>query len=258
MDCTRQTGPYIPDDDAGARGWMNNFAKHVASAPAAVGLSAADSALLTALADDFDAAMKQVNDPRTRTTVAIAEKDEARNAAKSTFRFYAMQIKASRGVDDAQKIALGIHVDSGARTPYGAPVNSPLLDILGATPGRHVLRYHDADTPKSRRKPPGVTHLLLFAAIAGGEVRDPEQARFIGAYTRQPFHVDFDAAKHAGKTATYFGRWLTAKGLLGPWSLPISMTISAGGAAGPAPGSVADAAPGTEAGEGGDDLRLAA
>jgi hypothetical protein len=256
MGRTRQTGPYIPDDDAGAREWMNNFAKHIASAPAAVGLSAADAATLTALAEAFDAAMERAGDPKMRTLVTIAEKDEARNAAKSAFRTYAMQIKANRGVDDAQKIALGIHVDSGSRTPIGAPINEPLLDIVAGFPGRHVLRYHDAATPKSRRKPPGASHLLLFAAIEEYEVRDPDQARFIGAYTRQPFDISFDVGKHAKKTATYFGRWLTAKGLLGPWSLPVSMTISAGSAATPAAGSVAEA--GSEESEVEEPLHLAA
>jgi len=228
MDVITQTGPYIPDDDAGANVWLTNFAERIAADPAAVGLSAADAALLTALAEAYDAALKRTNDPRQRTPVNIAEKDEARNAAISAARMYAMQIKANRGIDDPKKIALGIHVGPRGRTPIGAPINEPMLDIVGSYSGRHTLRFHDAATPTSSRKAWGATHLLVFAAIADDAVDDPEEARFVGAITRQPFDVTFEASRHAGKTATYFGRWLTAKGLMGPWSLPVSMSIPFG------------------------------
>lgn len=234
------TGPYIPDDDAGANVWLKNFAGGIAADPAAVGLSPTDAATLTALAEAYAAALKKANDPPQRNAVTIAEKDEARNAAISTARMYAMQIKANRGIDDPKKIALGIHVGPRNRTPIGAPLNEPLLDIVGSYSGRHTLRFHDAATPKSSRKAWGATHLLVFAAIGDDAVDDPEEARLVGAITRQPFDVTFEAGRHAGKTATYFGRWLTAKGLMGPWSLPVSMTIPFGRSARKDAGESAD------------------
>ena len=34
-------------------------------------------------------------------------------------------------------------------------------------------------------------------------------------------------AKDNKKIATYWGRWANSKGQVGPWSLPVSMTIAA-------------------------------
>jgi hypothetical protein len=40
--------------------------------------------------------------------------------------------------------------------------------------------------------------------------------------------VSFEPAD-AGKTATYFARWMTQRGLVGEWSLPVAMIIAFGG-----------------------------
>jgi hypothetical protein len=52
----------------------------------------------------------------------------------------------------------------------------------------------------------GLAKLQLCVAIGDGEARDPEQAKFVGAFTTNPIGVDFDAADD-GKQATYFARW---------------------------------------------------
>jgi hypothetical protein len=45
-------------------------------------------------------------------------------------------------------------------------------------------------------------------------------------------------AEDSTKTASYFARWVTKRGLLGPWSLPVWMVIAFGG--GMQEGEVAD------------------
>jgi hypothetical protein len=55
---------------------------------------------------------------------------------------------------------------------------------------------------------------------------DPEQAKFIGKFTRNPIAVGFQAEDN-GKQATYFGRWASRKGETGPWSAPVTMAIAA-------------------------------
>lgn len=223
-----QQTPYIPETDSGARQWLNNFAAIVANDPAAVGLVAADASTLTALADAYDALFNAANNPITRTSGVIADKDAARNQAVETFRVYAQQIKRNAGVSDQQKLDLGIHLDDSTLTPIPAPVTAPLLAVVSAESGLHTLRYADSQTPASRRKPPGAIQLLLYVAIEDQPTADPGEALFVGAFTKQPFQVAFEP-ENAGKTATYFARWQTRTGLVGPWSLPVAMQISFGG-----------------------------
>jgi hypothetical protein len=54
----------------------------------------------------------------------------------------------------------------------------------------------------------------------------PDTAGFYGAFTKNPVAVGF-AGTDDGKMATYFARWASPRGDVGPWSLPVSMRIAA-------------------------------
>jgi hypothetical protein len=223
------TGSFIPDDDAGIRLFLNNFAEVVAQNPAACGLTASDSATLTALAQAYDELYVLANNPLTRTTPVVAEKDAARNQAVETVRIYATQIKANLGVPEQLKIALGIHIDDTTRTPIPAPQTSPVLTVE-ATNALHEIRFSDSMTPGMRAKPPGAIQLQLFRAMGDSSIADVSEAQFIGAHSRQPILLTYDPTPaNTGKTATYFARWCTAKGLVGPWGPPVAATIAFSG-----------------------------
>jgi hypothetical protein len=44
--------------------------------------------------------------------------------------------------------------------------------------------------------------------------------------TKQGFAVSFSAAD-AGKRAYYYGRWVNARGQMGPWSAAVSLGVAA-------------------------------
>jgi hypothetical protein len=80
-----------------------------------------------------------------------------------------------------------------------------------------ALRYHDTFTPDSGAKPFGAANLQLFVAVGDLPVVDPDAASFYGAFTKNPVGVGFTAGDN-GKQATYFARWASLKGDVGPWS----------------------------------------
>ena len=90
-------------------------------------------------------------------------------------RPYAQQIRANRGISNADKTALGLNVPDGTPTPVPAPSTSPILAVIGATPGEHTIRFADSATPDKRGKPFGAIGLQLFVAVGpaaiSGQVR---------------------------------------------------------------------------------------
>lgn len=244
-----QSGDYIPRGDSAFRDWLLNFATLIAADPTRYGLDTGDATTIASLSDDYDAAYQPVQAPSTRTPSAVAQKDAVKASAVASVRVYAQLIKANGGVTNDDKIALGIHVNDTTPTPIPEPRTAPVLMIVGATSGVHQIRYADETTPASRAKPFGAIQLLLYRYVGDAATADPAQASFIGPFTKNPVLVDLDAAD-AGKVATYFGRWVTRTGLMGPWSLPQSMTIAFGGAAESAPTG------GTSLGA--EDLKIAA
>lgn len=246
----QQSGSYVPRKDADFLAWVKVFAKHVHANPGRYGLGKPDGELLNGLAKDFGKAYDLVQSPETRSPAYIAHKDALRASAAGTFRAYAAQIRANLGVTNEDKIGLGLHIPDPTPTAIAAPETRPMLNIVGAFSGAHVLRYADETTPNARRKPPGVVHMHLAVAISDGIVTNPDEAKFIGNYSTQPIQVHHEP-EDSTKTASYFARWVTKRGLMGPWSLPVWMVIAFGG--GVQDSAVAD---GTKRDDGG--LKMAA
>ena len=218
--------PYIPAEDSLALTWMQVFSAGIAANPALYGVSVADATAISNAVSDFDATYQVAMDPATRTKVTVAEKDDARTSAEQICRQFATLIKYNAGISDPDKIAIGVRPVNPDRNPIEVPETSPLVNIIGATPGAQTVRYADTNTPDSGAKPFGATCLQLFVAIAEDAVDDPDLASFHGSFTKNPVAVGFDAADD-GKMATYFARWASRRGDVGPWSLPVAMRIAA-------------------------------
>jgi hypothetical protein len=217
---------YLPSRDAELGQWATNFSTLISASPPTYGLAAGDATTIAAYVNAFTAALAVVNNPATKTKATVANKDGARAAMLDIVRPYAIQVRNNNGVSNADKTALGLTLPDKTPTSIPPPSSSPLLNVVGATQGQHTLRYADANTPDSRKKPFGAIGLQVFVAVASGVVNDPAAARFKTFVTRQPYGVSFSPADN-GKLATYFARWQNRKGETGPWSSAVTFTIVA-------------------------------
>lgn len=217
---------YIPAQDAQALGWMQTFSTGISASPATYQLTASDATAIQNAVDAFAAAYADAIDPAQRSPVNVNLKDTTRNAAAQICRQYATLIKVNAGISDADKIAIGVRPVNPSRTPINCPQTSPLLNVIASTPGAQTLRFADSMTPDSPAKPFGATELQLFVAVGADVTVDPDDAKFYGKFTKNPVAVGFDPADN-GKQATYFARWASRRGDVGPWSSPVTLAIAA-------------------------------
>jgi hypothetical protein len=220
--------PYIPRADGEFRDWLNQFANAIAREPWAVMLMPADAAKLVELARRYEAAYVKVRAGGQGPPAAVAEKNRIRREAWDTVRRIAMRIKRNRGITTALKIELGIHPDHRCQSRIPAPRTAPVLAVIEAHNGVHVLRYFDPAAPSRRAKPYGVVEMQMFVAVGDEPAGEPSGPGFLYRARRHVFQVPLPP-QHAGKMATYFGRWVTQRGLAGPWSAPVSMIIVGAG-----------------------------
>lgn len=218
--------PYIPASDSGFLEWATNFRDRVAADAGLYGLNAADSSAITTVVDDFETKYTLASQPITRTKQRISDKDVARITAETLLRQYAIDVKYNSGVTDGDKENLGVRPVNTNRTPITVPMTSPILSIIANTPGSQTVRYSDSLTPDSRAKPFGASELQLYRAVTDSENVTFADAEFYGKFTRNPIGVEFSMDDNQ-KVATYWARWASKKGEVGPWSLPISMAIAA-------------------------------
>ena len=217
---------YLPTRLAQLRDWAVNFSTLITATPVAFGLTAGNATTISTAVNAFTAAYTLATDPSTRTSVTVAAMRVQKTAMIAVIRQFAAIIRANPAITAAQLETLGLTVSDAEPSPIPAPSTFPLIDVVNATPNRHELRYSDSATPDSRAKPAGTIGLQLFRVVGDEEVASPTGADLVGQYTTNPIRVDFNP-DDVGKTATYFARWVTRRGLIGPWSNGTSVTIAA-------------------------------
>jgi hypothetical protein len=173
----------------------------------------------------FTAALILVLNPATKTKGTVEDKNAKKAPMLVTVRQYARVIKNNLGVSNEAKIALGLHINSTTHTPVPAPGTAPAIRVFGSeTPLQQILRFNDVTTPDRRAKPPGVKGMMVALIVGTTPPADATGLPIIGMATKQPYAVTFTAADK-GKNAYYFGRWITASGLVGPWSAMAQLVI---------------------------------
>lgn len=218
------TAPYIPPSDAAFLAWSVNFSTLITASPATYGLVTADAVTIQAANDAYAAAQAVVDSPATKTVTTVAAKNAAKNSATGIYRTYASQIRINPGVSNSDKLALGLNLPNNSPSPIPAPTSSPIIAVIGSTPGQHTMRFADSNTPDKRSKPQGVTAMQVFRTIGVSVATDPDAALLYGTFTKQPFAINYDSGD-AGKVSTLWARWVTRTGLIGPWSSSVSAIV---------------------------------
>ena len=220
-----RNGSWWPRTDEGLRLFVRNFSATLSADPPAAGATREEAAELAALAAAYEAAFAKAADRNRRTSLDVAHKDAARDRAAAAFRKVAARIRADGRVPVPLKVALGLPAPTDGRRPrVPAPTTAPILHESSIGLDVHRLRYVDSVLCDTRRKPPGVAQIMLFAALAPQRVLDPAAAAFVGSFTRNPIHLRYEPCQ-GFLLASYFARWSTRTGLLGPWSAPVHLPL---------------------------------
>lgn len=226
------SGPMVPRADAAFRSWASAFANTVSADPPRFMMTVAEAASVMQAVTIFNAAFKVSSSPATRTRSTIADKQDARSIAEDRLRAYAGFIRINRGISDGDKAILNIKPRRGKLRRRWVPTANPGLGIIGMGPGWHTLKYSNLQAANPSGKPFGAARLELWMAVTEiGQKPSLAIARSVGSFTRSRFSVEHKPEDN-GRTATYWGRWVGSRNDVGPWSLPVSLTIAFGAGAG--------------------------
>lgn len=220
--------PYIPRTDSGFREWAEAFSSTLNESPETYMLVPAQTQAIVAAVDDFVSKYVLTTKDATRTKITVAAKDDARSVAETMCREIASLIKENLGISDEAKIAAGVRPLNPSRDPIFCPQTSPILTILGNTPGSQTIIFKDPTQPEKKAKPFGALALQLFLAVTEGDNPAPlSEAKFHGLYmSSNRISVEF-GQNDDGKLATFYARWCGRREEVGPWSLPVALRIAA-------------------------------
>lgn len=221
-----QLPPYIPAKDTDLDAWAANFSTLITASPGTYGLVAADATAIAAIVATWHAAYLLITSPTTKTATTVAAKDTAKINLLATVRPYSIQVSLNAGVSPSNKTALGVSARTSVPTPIPAPTTSPAISITAALPQQHVLRYRDeTSSPSVKSKPYGAIACQIFALASGTNAPDLSSLMYKTQETKSPTLIEWQAGD-VGKTAWYAGRWVTRKGLEGPFSALVNFVIA--------------------------------
>jgi hypothetical protein len=218
--------PAIPTRDDALLAYLYNWKQLMTATPANFGMLAADAVAITAQWTAFNAAMILVTNPATKTAATVADKNYKKALMLILLRQQYGLIKANPSVSDLNKTSIGVRINDPVPTPIPPPSTNPVFSAVNNAPLSMLLDVHDVLTPTSRRKPDGVTGLILVKSVGVVAATDPAQCQFEGLFSRSPCVVATFAPADAGKICTFFGRWANAKGEEGPWSAAVTQIVT--------------------------------
>jgi hypothetical protein len=218
--------PYIPPKDAALDSWSANFSTLITADPATYGLVTGDAVAIASVVNAWHAAYLLVTSPSTKTASTVSAKNVARVSMLGTVRPYAQTISLNAGVTADNKIAVGVNPRTSVPTPVTTPTTYPLLTVATALALQHIIRYRDQlASPSVKSKPYGVLAVQLFGNASATAITDPTTLMYLQSVPKSPFLQAWPSGT-AGQKAYYSARYVTRKGLLGPWSPIVSFTIA--------------------------------
>lgn len=218
--------PAIPPADSLFDAFLYNWKTLLTAAPATYGMVAGDATAISNLYTTWHAAYVAASDVAHRTATIVATKNYQKALSLVLLRQQYTIIKANPAVLDANKTAIGVRVTDPVPTPIPPPSTAPVLSVINSAPLTMTFDVHDVTTPTTRRKPTGATGLVVVRKVGTSVETNPDACAFEGMFSRWPTMLaTFDPAD-VGKFATFFARWVNAKGEEGPWSSGYSQIIA--------------------------------
>jgi hypothetical protein len=219
--------PYIPAKNAAFVTWLANFSTLITASPGTYGLLPGDATAIAAQNTTIASQYAIITSPSTKTASQVSAFNSDKVNALALVRPYAQTISYNAGVSTSAKIALGVNPRTSVPIPITAPTTSPILSAQSTSTAGTIIRYRDAvASPTVKAKPYGVTQVQMYAMASATAVTDPTTLPYVGVQTKSPFTQAMGTA-NAGKTVYFAARWVTRKGLVGPWS-PIIAYVVAG------------------------------
>ena len=186
-------------------------------------LNAANKQKLTDGLTLWNTTYKLASDPTTRTTIAIANKDDAKEALLTVLRAVYGDIPDSV-VTNQDRATLGIKAgaNNGKRTPAPVPATKPIAKVDHSKRLEHTIHFSDS-VKQGKGKPDGVHGCQIWYAMDEAP-KTIDDLRYLATDTKTPYVHHFEI-EEAGKTVWYWLRWENTRNEVGPWSEPVSATV---------------------------------
>src|SRR5690606_17532262 len=198
---------------------------HISLSPETYGLLPAEADQLQAATDLYVEALRITSSPSTRTSPAIANKNDTAAELRRVAGLISSRIQGMATVTDAQKIALGLTVRKPRVRRLPAPEHAPELMIEDAHRHRVAIRLIDRATGR-RGRPADVAGATVFSYV--GEKPNADTLRgwdFETSTARTKLILHLDPALPPGTKVWLRAFWTNRRCERGPLCNPVATRV---------------------------------
>jgi hypothetical protein len=208
---------YIPKADSEFQVWTHFFVKNLDTMRDRLHIPPEVYATLTAQNDDFTEKLVLATQPGTRTTPAVAAKNEARSILKKTVRQMVKEFLVyNHALTNPDREALGLPVHKTTRTPAPVAATPPHFEI-GIKILRHLtVHFYDSEQ-MSKAKPAGQLGVEIRWMISTAPPAHISDFVHSSLDLHSPFTLEFEEDER-GKTVYFCLCWINTRAKQGPWS----------------------------------------
>lgn len=213
---------YLPRKDSELVTWAENFVLRLAAFAAAWGIPMDEVDRVRMAFDAYRELYRQTKSPD-RTSVIVAQKNEARETLTGLIRGMVEFRLKNPIITDDQLISLGLHVKDKTLTPVPPPDKSPKVNLRVVANRCIEVMFQDQDTT-SKAKPTGWPGVVVAYAILSTPPANQDELTHTVLATRTPYILEFKE-EDRGKIVYIALRWQNTKGQVGPWSELMSTIV---------------------------------
>ncbi|MDR2120815.1 MAG: hypothetical protein LBP64_08070 [Tannerella sp.] len=206
---------YLSRKDSELVIWGDNFVNLANTNATAWGIPKDEITALQTAQTEFKTLQAKADSPA-KTSIIVAEKNASRKRLVTKIRAMVDFRMKNPVITDAQRIALGLHVQDKTHTPIPAPHASPALRLTVQALRRISAEFRDPSIA-GKAKPYGVNGAVIVYAVLAAPPANPDALAHSVLATRTPHTLEF-AEEERGKTVYVAACWQNEKGQKGPWS----------------------------------------
>lgn len=210
---------FPPPREADLLAWSLNADLLFKDDAAAFGLSVEQQAAFTALVTAFQVLYNECNQPATRTTIKVEDKNVAKKDLIAEARKLIAIVQAYPGTTNAMRQDLQVTVRDYEPTPVPVPEEMPVLRVKEVRGYLFDLSLLNQENQK--QKPEGARAAWLYTWVGETPSPDLKQWQFMGETTRSDPQVTLPESVGAGTMVWCTALWVNPTGKPGPACAPV-------------------------------------
>ena len=220
----------IPTRQAQLLGFSQNMYDRLTVTPEAYGVNADDVAPFAAAQEAFKAAFAKMENPETKNTVTIEQKNLRKKTMIAEIRKVVKVIQAWPAMTNDKRGELRIPVRDTTNTAVPPPAESPKV-ILEPFLGRSA-KFRLENAEGGRARPANATSALLYTFVGTAAPEDIKDWTFQGISHLYKNELTFPQGTPSGSQVFLTACWVNGKGQPGPASYPVGFNLPGGGVSG--------------------------